>query len=134
VTSQDGTITTLDPRTGAADGGPIAIADDVDDVFISADAVWAVSLYGKTLARIDPTTRRVAATQRTPGEASGVLAAAGSIWVSNYDLGTVTRFDPSTLALVKTYRVGTQPRGLAAAGGSVWVANQRSNSVSRITP
>jgi streptogramin lyase len=94
--------------------------------------VWAVALYGKTLARIDPASRQITARMTTAGQASGVLEAAGALWVSNYDRATVSRVDPARLAVVKTYRVGQQPRGLAEAGGSIWVANQGSNSLSRI--
>jgi streptogramin lyase len=134
VTNRDGTITTLDPQTGAVEGTPIPVGDDVDDVWIGMDAVWAVALYGKKLARIDPASRQITASMTTPGQASGVLEAAGALWVSNYDRATVSRVDPARLTVVKTYRVGRQPRGLAAAGGSIWVANQGSNSLSRLEP
>jgi streptogramin lyase len=133
VTNQNGSISTLDPQTGAIDGPAITIANDVDDLSIGTDAVWAVSLYGKTLARIDPS-GRVTATVRTRGQASGVLVTASAVWLSNYDEATVNRLDPTRNAIVATYRVGEQPRGLAEAAGSIWVANQASNSVSRITP
>jgi streptogramin lyase len=134
VTNRNGRITALDPATGAVDGFPIAVGDDADDVWIGNDAVWAVALYGKTLVRIDPATRRVTGRLTTPGQASGVLAAAGSLWVSNYDLGTVTRVDPAQMTAVKTYRVGRQPRGLTEAAASIWVANQAGDSVSRLQP
>jgi class 3 adenylate cyclase len=125
---------TLNPATGAVDGAPLAVGDDVDDVSIGRDAVWAVALYGKTLARIDPTSRTVDASIATPGQPSGVLASGGSVWVSNYDSATVTRFDPALNRAVRTYRVGRKPRGLAEAAGAIWVANQSTDSVSRITP
>lgn len=132
VTNQDGTIATLDPRTGAVDGPAISVANDVADVSIGTDAVWAVALYGKTLARIDPVSRQIVARIPTPGQGSGVLATADSVWISNYDQATVSRVDPARNAVIRTYRVGTQPRGLAESGGAIWVANQASSSLSRI--
>jgi streptogramin lyase len=134
VTNEDGTISTLDPVTGAVEGAPIAVGEDVDDVSVGADSVWAVALYGKTLARIDPMSRVVVGRTSTAGEPSGVLASGNSVWLSSYDKGTVARFNPSRSRVVRTYRVGRLPRGLAEAAGSIWVANQGSDSVSRITP
>ena len=133
LTNQNGTVSTFNAATGAADGPPIAVGDDADDVAVATDAVWVVTLNDRRLARIDPTTRAVAFTSRTRGDASGVLAE-GRIWVSNYDSGTVSVFDQTGKRLIKTYRVGTQPRGLANAGGSIWVSNQGSDSVSQLTP
>jgi DNA-binding beta-propeller fold protein YncE len=134
VTNDLGTVSTLDPGTGAVIGSPISVGADTDGVSISSDAVWAVALYGRTLARIDPVSREVVTRVQTPGQASGVLVAGGSVWVSNYDLATVSRFDVAAGRFVRSYRVGKEPRGLAEAGGAVWIANQSSNSVSRITP
>jgi len=133
VTNSNGTVSTLDPASGRVDAGAIQIGADADDVSIGSDGVWAVALYGQTLARIDPATRQVVTRVRTPGQASGVLADGDSVWVSNYDLGTVSRFSLAGRRL-HTYRVGAEPRSLAAAGGAIWVANQASRSVSHITP
>ena len=134
VTNANGTVTTVDPATGAVVGSPIEVGSDTDGLSLSADAVWAVALYGKALVRIDPATGQVVTRVKTPGQGSGVLATGGSVFVSNYDLGTVSRYDTASGRFVKTYRVGRRPRGLAEAGGAIWVANQSSNSVSRITP
>ena len=71
VTSDLGTVSTLDPATGAVIGSPIAVGADTDGVSISPDSVWAVALWGRTLARIDPVSRQVVTRVRTPGEASG---------------------------------------------------------------
>jgi DNA-binding beta-propeller fold protein YncE len=134
VTNELGTVSALDPATGAVVGSPISVGSDADGVSVSPHGVWAVALYGRTLVRIDPSTLQVVMRIRTPGQASGVLAAGGSVWVSNYDLATVSRFDVASGKFVRSYRVGKQPRGLAEAGGAIWVANQSSNSVSSITP
>ncbi len=133
VTNANGTVSTLDPASGRVDAGTIQIGADADDISIGSDGVWAVALYGRTLARIDPATRQVVTRVRTPGQASGVLAAGDSVWVSNYDQGTVSRFSAAGRRL-HTYRVGAEPRSLAAAGGRIWVANQASGSVSQLMP
>ena len=87
VTNENGTVTTLDPVTGAVVGSPIQVGSDADGISLTADAVWAVALYGRTLVRIDPNTSRVVTRVPTPGQASGVLATGGSVWVSSYDRG-----------------------------------------------
>jgi YVTN family beta-propeller protein len=134
VTNQNGTVSTLDLGTGLVVGSPISIGDDVDDVSVASDGVWAVALFGRVLARIDPGSRQVVTRIATSGQGSGVLADADSIWVANYDRGTVSRFSRASGHITHTYRVGLKPRGLAEAAGKVWVANQGSNSVSQITP
>jgi len=134
VTNQNGTVSALDPVTGAVDGAPIRIGDDVDDLSVASDGIWAVALYGKLLARIDPRSRQVVTRIATPGQASGVLASGDSVWVANYDLGTVSRVSRATGQIVRTYRVGGKPRGIAETAGAIWVANQGSSSVSRIAP
>ena len=113
VTNENGTVTTLDPVTGAVVGSPIEVGSDADGISLTADAVWAVALYGQALVRIDPATSQVVTRVKTPGQASGVLSAGGSVWVSNYDRGTVSRFDVARGRFVKSYRVGDQPRGIA---------------------
>jgi hypothetical protein len=59
VTNELGTVSTLDPASGAVLGDPIPVGADADGVSITSDAVWAVALYGQTLARIDPASRTV---------------------------------------------------------------------------
>lgn len=134
VTNGDGTLTAVNPESGAVDGAPITIGADADDISVGQDALWVVALNAKTLARVDPSSHRVVWRLRTPGSASGVLAAGETIWVSNYDRGTVSRIDPARRQIVKSYRVGSQPRSLAEAAGAIWVANQGSGSISRIAP
>jgi YVTN family beta-propeller protein len=134
VTNSNGTLSTLDPATGAVRGRPIRIGSDADDVAMGRRAVWAVALYGQRLVRIEPASRKVVSRTPTRGQASGVLATRHGIWVSNYDLDTVSRFDLAGKRIVRTYRVGSAPRSLAAAAGAIWVANQHSGSVSRLAP
>jgi YVTN family beta-propeller protein len=85
VSNENGTVTTLDPVTGAVIGSPIEVGADADGISLTADSVWAVALYGRTLVRIDPATSQVVTRVKTPGQASGVLATGGSVFVSSYD-------------------------------------------------
>lgn len=132
VSNGNGTINTVNPSSGAIVGRAIQVGADVDDVTTTSNAVWAVSLYGQRLVRINPRTRRITRSIRLRGEGSGLLVRQGSAWVANYDLGTVSRFSARTGSLERSYKVGSEPRGLAVAAGSVWVANQGSDSVSRV--
>lgn len=120
MTNENGTVTTLDPVTGAVVGSAVEVGPDADGISLSSDAVWAVALYGQTLVRIDPATSQVVTRVKTPGQASGVLAAGGSVWVSNYDRATVSRFDVARGRFVKSYRVGNSrgasPRQAARSG------------------
>jgi outer membrane protein assembly factor BamB len=134
VSNGNGTVTTLDPTTGTVVGAPIAVGSDADALSLTSDSIWAVALYGQTLARIDPASGQVVTRVHTPGQASGVLATGGSVYVSSYDAASVSRYDVAAARFAKTYRVGRKPRSLAEAAGAIWVANQSSNSLSRISP
>jgi YVTN family beta-propeller protein len=134
-----GDLSRVDPQFNEV-GPPVDIGDTAfgspnGSVAVGADAVWAV--FGdSTLARIEPSTGRVAESARAGTLPAGVVVGSGSIWVSNSGGATVTRYNPASFTegpLEPTYNVGRRPTGIAA-GEAIWVANTADNSVSRIDP
>src|SRR6266496_4189919 len=60
----------------------IKIGGTADWVLITDDAVWVASTKSYAVQRIDPSTNRIVARVRLPGEAcSGLAYGFGSIWV-----------------------------------------------------
>ena len=83
-------------------------------------AVW-LSRAPDAVLRIDPETRRVAATipLRSPGR---IVVGEGSVWVIHGDNG-LARIDPSTNQVTEI-RVGEKPVDVAVSGGSAWVTHR----------
>jgi hypothetical protein len=129
----------VSPETGriladvSIGGRPVAIA-------IGAGGVWVVNGDNQTLVRIDPKSRKVAATIGGLGDnVSDVAVGFGSVWVAGGNDETLIRIDPSVNAPEAPVDVGKgnqlvpQPVFLVATGaGSVWVV--RGNKVLRVDP
>jgi streptogramin lyase len=133
VTNQDGTLSTIDPAMNAVVGTKIVGDSDLDAVSAGGGAIWSTSFYGKSLLKIDPSSRRVLQRIQLGGEGGGVLFLDGSVWASVYDRGVVFRIDPSTGRVVRRVRVGVQPRDIVYDGRQLWTVNQGSDTISRFT-
>jgi streptogramin lyase len=125
----------LDPQTGKATairlgGAPVGAA-------FGAGSFW-VSLESSTLARIDPTSRRVTATVRLDGQhlPGDVVVGAGAVWVLAGG-GLLQRIDPAANQVVGTLAVGPQTVDsgrLAVDAGSVWLSDAEARTLLRIDP
>ncbi len=117
---------TIDVTTGGSTKGAVALG---------GGAVWAV-FSDSTLARIDRTGTRVAASSFAGAEPSGVAYGAGSVWVANEADASVDRYSPTTFdsGPIRTISVGRRPVAIAVGEGAVWVANAGDARVSRIDP
>jgi YVTN family beta-propeller protein len=106
-----------------------------DGLAVGEGAVWvAGDSFGRTVWRIDPSSRRVAATIPLPFVPGRIAAGEGAVWVTAMLDDTVSRIDPTTNRITATIRVGRGIDGIAAGGGAVWVANSFDNTISRIDP
>ena len=96
-------------------------------------SVWA-AFGDSTIAQIDPTDARVAASAFTGGVSSAIVVGSGAVWVANSGDSTVERFNPATFeeGAVRAFSVGRRPTGIAFGEGAVWVANTADDSVTRI--
>jgi YVTN family beta-propeller protein len=95
-------------------------------VVAAAGALWVGNLEDRTLARIDPRKRKVAAFvtlgNRTP---TGVAAGSRAVWVAHGLRGELSRVDPQFNRVTATRRVtrslGDRQHGAVAVGyGRVW--------------
>lgn len=112
----------VDPDTGAVASTitPKArICDDVKDLTIAFDAMWAACKHGEV--------HRV---ELGSGELTQIVTRAGShtfhvseeaVWVTNYQSNSTSRIDPSTNAVVTIPSVGGGI-GITEGDGLVWVA------------
>ena len=98
--------------------------------------VWALSLSGRTVSRIDPTTM-VSAPVGLPAAPTGIGAGDGAIWISagfgsTSSRGGVLRVGSVSRSIEATYDLQSGVDAVAVGEGSVWVTNRLYNVVSRI--
>jgi streptogramin lyase len=128
-------VAQLDPRTNKA--SKIPLGGIPTGAAFGAGSFWA-SEDNSTLARIDPTSRRVVATipldaDHLPG---AVVVGDGAVWVFAGG-GLLQRIDPASNRVVHTLPVG--PDGvdygqLAVGAGAVWLSDAEDRSLIRIDP
>jgi YVTN family beta-propeller protein len=114
---------------GTAFGSPDGV------VAVDQQSVWA-AFGDSTLARIDPTTARVAEQTRAGSVPAGIAVDSGSVWVANSGDSTVMQYRTETFTEgpLRTFNVGRRPTGIAAQGGASWVASTADDSVRWIDP
>lgn len=107
---------------------PIAVA-------AGEGGVWATSMAGGVLSKIDPQTgRTVGKPTETDDAPYAVDAAFGKVWVAAFQNDKLIQVDPTTRKVVKTTKVPNRPFGLTHGFGSMWVTSIRNETVSRIDP
>lgn len=130
VTSRrDGTVTALDPRTGAMRGRPVRTGTVPGDVVVGFGAVWVANTQDGTVSRLDPRSRQPIGGPIQVAEAQILALAAGQdgVWVAATDSAQnasveLRRIEPGNGALDER-AVGLPtgvPVDLAAGLGSVW--------------
>ena len=122
ASEETGTVTRLDPRTGAI-VDPVNVGNAPSALAVGEGAVWVVN-------RTDGT--RVADRPRHELGLDGASASAatrprsrsgeGAVWVAGGEDGTVARVDPDGPRKAQRFKTGSSPSALAVAGGSVWTA------------
>jgi len=133
VTSRErGTVSRLDPRTGAPTGEPIRVGSRPGDVAVGGGSVWVANTADGTVSRVDPAARRARGRAIRAGKAQ-VLALAygeGAVWVAKTDSPqseaiALVSIDPDegTVAPKAVPVTGGVPLDLAAGGGFVWVTD-----------
>jgi YVTN family beta-propeller protein len=109
--------------------------ESFDGLAVGSGAVWvAGDSFGRSVWRIDSSTRKVVATIRLPFAPAAIAAGDGAVWVTSLLGDTVSRIDPATNRVTRTIRVGRGAFAVAAAGGSVWVTGAIDGTVSRLDP
>ncbi len=130
VTSRrDGTVSALDPRTGALRGRPVRTGTAPADVAVAFGSVWVANTQDGTVSRLDARTRRTTG-EPIPVADAQILALAvgeGAVWVAATDSERNTdvelrRIDPQTGEVDEAAvpLPSGVPIDLAAGLGSVW--------------
>ena len=119
------------------------------NIAVGDGAVWVLNTQNRTIARIDPRTKRVVQTFERPVQPVDLAVGAGALWVGNADERgfmtkvSVSRVDPETERVTHTEDVPRNPdRGgwetsghpmIAVGAGGVWTGN-RQGTISRLDP
>jgi ABC-type branched-subunit amino acid transport system substrate-binding protein/streptogramin lyase len=147
LSSQDGTVSRIDPKTKAIIQR-IRTTGVVTDIAAGGGALWlgrgqpsGGGYITGAVSRVDPRSSRVTRTVRLPNRGADansapfnwgypkILVGAGAVWVIDPD-ETISRLDPRTGALVRTIPV--QAGRLAVGREGVWFLHD--NAISRIDP
>jgi streptogramin lyase len=131
VSSPDGFLTRIDPRTGGT--RRIQVGGQPGQIVVTDEAVWVRNL-GDRITRVDTATETVS--EPIPGgggRVSGMAVGAGLVWLTHSADNTVTRIDTTTRQPVgEAIGVGGGPRTMEFDGGTVFVLNADDSSVTRI--
>src|ERR1700741_4763294 len=105
----------------------IKIGGTADWGLVTGDAVWVASTKPDTVLRIDPSTNKIVATIKVPGEAcSGLASGFGSIWVPLCGKKSLlVRVDATKNLISATLPVppAGPEGGITASDDSVWIVS-----------
>jgi streptogramin lyase len=138
LTDGDTVAEQLDPRTGKATA--IRLGGLTTGVAFGAGSFWA-SVDNATLARIDPTRRRVVATVRLDAKflPGPLVVGDGAVWVYGGG-GLLSRIDPASNRVVHALpgigsaQLGADYGRLAVGAGAVWLSDAEDHTLLRIDP
>jgi YVTN family beta-propeller protein len=135
-----GRVSKINPATGAiiaefptsatANSGPVGVAFDGTNI-------WVTNNTAGTVSRIDRTTNAVTEfpTSNSSAEPWGVAFDGTSIWVANGVTNHVSKIDPVTGSILfEVNTAGVLPQEIAFDGSSIWVSNTASGNVAKIDP
>lgn len=116
----------------------IKIGGTADWALVTDDAVWVASSKPYAVLRIDPSTNKILATVKIPGEAcSGLASGFGSIWVplcgKNASLVRVDATKNLIAAILPIPPAGPEG-GITIGEDSVWLVSDKKGTLSRIDP
>jgi virginiamycin B lyase len=116
----------------------IKVGGTADWVLVTDDAVWVASTKPYAVLRIDPSTNKILATIRVPGEAcSGLASGFASIWVPLCGKkAALVRVDATRnriSAILPILPAGPEG-GITASEDSVWIVSDKNGTLNRIDP
>ena len=116
----------------------VKVGGTADWVLVTEDAVWVASTKPFAVLRIDPTTNKIIASTRIPGEAcSGLASGFGSIWVPICGKKpALVRIDAAKNAIKATLPISPagEEGGIATSLDSVWMVTDKAGTLNRIDP
>ena len=130
--SGDGTVSRIDPRTGATE--TIPVGEDPTALAFGAGFLWVADAGGRTVAQVSPRAAKVEHSFVTGNGPAGVAFGDGAVWVSSATDGTLVRVDPAGREALHRIPVGSEPGPVAFGDGAVWVGVRGAGTVARIDP
>ena len=116
----------------------IKIGGTADWALVTDDAVWVASTKPYAVLRIDPSTNKILATIKVPGEAcSGLASGFGSIWVPLCGKkSSLVRVDATKNLISVTLPIppAGSEGGITASEDSVWIVSDKNGTLNRIDP
>ena len=110
---------------------------------VGEGSVWALSLEGRTVSRIDPETKTIVKRFQTRSTPTDIAAGAGAVWIRGG--GRLDRVDPDTGRVTGSTKLAAEAEAgdlpfqnwgfplVAIGAGAVWVVNE-DRTVSRVDP
>jgi YVTN family beta-propeller protein len=113
---------------------PVDVGTGADGVAAGEGSVWVANKERNTVARVDPSSRRVQGSTPVGGNPDSLAIGEGGVWVTNTDDDNISLIEPGSARVEKNVLVGDAPEGIAVGKGAVWVANSGDGTVSRVDP
>jgi DNA-binding SARP family transcriptional activator/ABC-type transport system substrate-binding protein len=115
-------------QTVGLDGSPSTLA-------VGSGSVWAATVPGDTIDRIDQATERVT-DHLSLGDASveALAYGFGRLWVADPHDQELLAYDPATDRVARRFGIDVQPSALAAGAGAVWIADYEHGLVEEFDP
>jgi virginiamycin B lyase len=114
------------------------IGKTADWVLVTDDAVWVGGSKPYSVQRIDPSTNKIVAKIRLPGEAcSGLAFGFGSVWVPVCGKSArLARVDVNTNEISAILPFGTAgaEAGITASSDSIWIVPDKKGTLARVDP
>jgi len=134
VTSErDGTLTRLDPESGAVIGRPVQLGVGVAGVAIGGRWLWVTNKRRGQLLRLDLKSGRRLETIDVGGAPGPIALGGGRVWVADDDGAGITAVNADG---GRIYRRGLPPQAaplrLAVGAGGLWVSSASTGNVRRI--
>jgi hypothetical protein len=147
--TQDGTVSRLDPATGALTAtiaavppttaaltcDPFVACGYMNTALASGGDVWVSCDACGEVVRIDAATNRVVERVTVPPRPGGLAVGGGFVWAFHTRTPLVSRIDPATGVVSTVTVAGVEGAGIAFGGGSLWLlSSARPSSVLRLDP
>ncbi|HEV7481658.1 MAG TPA: serine/threonine-protein kinase [Solirubrobacterales bacterium] len=134
VTSQpDGTLTRLNPESGAKVGRPFQLGAGISGVAVGAGSVWVTDPPRGEILRVDPRSGAILKRIAVGGSPGAIALGGGDVWVADEDgAGVSAVAAKSGRVLRRGLPPQAQPLRLAVGQGGLWVSSASTGNVRRI--
>jgi streptogramin lyase len=134
VTSQpDGTLTRLNPESGAAVGKPFQLGAGISGVAVGAGSVWVSYPPRGEILEVDPQSGAVVKRIEVGGSPGAIAFGGGDVWVADEDgAGVSAVAAKSGRVLRRGLPPQAEPLRLAVGQGGLWVSSASTGNVRRI--